>query len=343
MTADSRRLSVDLDRLTANVRRYRAAARGLVARVDHDGFGLGLLAVARACAAAGADMLAVADLDEAARLREHGVETPLLALRPVGAVRRGARVHAAAGSPHEAAAAVSRGAEAVHLVVDCGGAVRGVRPQDAGELAHAADGAPVAALMGVADASTPRTRASAALAAAAEIAGGIPRHLHGTAGVLAGHGADDDYVRVGRGLYGIPLPDRSPTGSPVARLTGRVVTVKRIRAGEGVSYGYIYRAPADGWIALVTGGYADGVPRSLGNRACAVVNGRRVRIIGRVAMDVLVVDLGDVTARPGDEAVLLGDPGNGEPSVSEWAAITGSDPVAVMAAIGPRVVRSYAR
>jgi alanine racemase len=129
----------------------------------------------------------------------------------------------------------------------------------------------------------------------------------------------------------------------VARLTGRVVTVKRIKAGEGVSYGYIYRAERDGVIALVTGGYADGVPRSIGNHASALVNGRRVRVVGRVAMDVVVVVTDDVPARPGDEVVLLGDPAVGEPGLGEWASITGYDPVEIAASAGPRVARSYTR
>nr|WP_240977433.1 alanine racemase C-terminal domain-containing protein [Planctomonas sp. JC2975] len=126
-------------------------------------------------------------------------------------------------------------------------------------------------------------------------------------------------------------------------MSGQVVTVKRIAEGEGVSYGYIYRAPSDGTIALVTCGYADGIPRSIGNHATVALNGGRARVIGRVAMDVVVIDLGDLPAKAGDEAVFLGDQGADEPVVADWSAITGLDPVELAAGIGPRVARSYTR
>ncbi|WP_022899499.1 alanine racemase [Humibacter albus] len=344
MTADSRRLAVRLDRLAANVRRYRQAAHGLIARVDHDGFGLGLVPVARECADAGADLLAVADFDEAVRVRAAGVSIPLLAFRPDGASVAGLGVVAAAGTRAEAERALDRGADGIHTVIDCGGARRGFAPDDASGMASVASIAPVAALMGVADPRVARDHAGDALQRARGTIGtGVPAHLHGTRGVLAGRGADDEFVRVGRGLYGIPYPDGTATGSVVARLTGRVVLTKRIAAGEGVSYGYIYRAEKDGRIALVTCGYADGVPRIVGNDAEVAIGGHRARVIGRVAMDVVVVDLGGVTAQSGDEVVFLGDPAEGEPGLAEWARITGRDTVELAATIGPRVIRSYQR
>ena len=347
MTAESRRLVVRLDALAANVRAFASTGAGLIARVDHDGFGHGLVPVARTCIEAGAVMLAVADFDEACRLRESGISIPLLVLRPHALIGSGDgpmdAVYAAVATEGEALTAARLGASGAHLVVDCGSAMRGIRPDDAGEVHRIGKVLPIAALMGVADPSTPHAEASTALEVAGENAPGVPRHLHGTAGVLAGFGEHDAYVRVGRGLYGIPMSDGTPTGACVMRLSGQVVTVKSIRAGEGVSYGYIYRAPRDGTIALVTCGYADGIPRSLGNHATVVVNGRSARIIGRVAMDVVVIELGESSARPGDEVVFLGDRDEGESSVAEWASITGLDPVELATSIGPRVVRSYTR
>ena len=281
--------------------------------------------------------------DAAARLRAGGIDAELLALRPTGGDVHGMHVHVAVATPDEAEAAALAGAVGAHLVVDCGGAVRGIRPDDGAAHEAIASAIPLTAVMGIADAATLPASAEAALDTAAGLAGGLRRHLHGTRGVLAGRGGVDDYVRVGRGLYGIPLADGTPTGTPVARLAGRVITVKRIKAGEGVSYGYIYRAERDGVIALITGGYADGVPRSIGNHAFVLLNGNRARIVGRVAMDVVVAAVDDARARPGDEAVFFGDPGLGEPGVGEWASITGYDPVEVAAAIGPRVARSFTR
>jgi len=343
VTADSRTLTVRLDALEANVRRYGASAAGLIARVDHDGFGHGLVPVARTVAEAGAAQLAVADFDEAAVLRDAGITAPLLALRPIGRDVAGLEVSAAIATHDEARSAARHGASGAHVVIDCGTARRGIRPDDRDSFDAIADALPVIALMGVAGAGTTHAEASAALETSRALAPSASTHLHGTRGVLAGFGGADDYVRVGRGLYGIPLPDGTVTGTPVARLTGRVVTVKAIRAGEGVSYGYIYRASSDGRIALVTGGYADGVPRSIGNHASVLVDGTRARMIGRVAMDVVVIDLGQARARAGDEVIFLGDPANGEPSVADWARVAKYDPVDVAASIGPRAARSYTR
>jgi alanine racemase len=138
------------------------------------------------------------------------------------------------------------------------------------------------------------------------------------------------------GLYG--LPDSG--GEPVLRALGRVVNVKPVRAGEGVSYGYIHRAPADSRLALVTGGYAQGVPRSLGSRAEVVINGRRRPIVGRVAMDVCVVDLGDLPATTGDAVVYLGAR-PGEPPLAEWSEASGLDPAELLVMVASRFEKRY--
>ena len=127
---------------------------------------------------------------------------------------------------------------------------------------------------------------------------------------------------------------RSPSGD-AERAAGRVVLVKRIRAGDGVSYGHTFVAPSDGWIALVAIGYGDGVHRKAGNRASAAIRGERFPIVGRVAMNALVLWLGDDRGGvvPGDEAVLFGD-GPGEPRLEDWARAVGEDPRAVAAGFG---------
>lgn len=122
-------------------------------------------------------------------------------------------------------------------------------------------------------------------------------------------------------------------------LTSRVVGVKTLRAGEGVSYGYIHRARADTRIALVTGGYAQGIVRSLGSRASVSVAGRRHPIVGRIAMDACVIDVGDAPVAPGDEVVFLGDREAGQPVVAEWADLTGLTPGEIAILIGLRAHR----
>ncbi len=139
-------------------------------------------------------------------------------------------------------------------------------------------------------------------------------------------------------LYG--LPEGAADSRPVLSLRGRVLGTKPLRAGEGVSYGYTHRASHDTTVALVTGGYAQGVVRSLGNRVTVSIDGRRHRIVGRVAMDVCVVDVDDATPARGAEVVFFGDPHAGHPRLSEWTDATGWRAGEIVAAIGARAVRT---
>ena len=127
--------------------------------------------------------------------------------------------------------------------------------------------------------------------------------------------------------------------TPAMRLSGTALVIKALRAGEGVSYGYRHRAARDTRIALVTGGYAQGVVRSLGGVADVVIGGARHPIVGRVAMDVCMVDIGGAEVRRGDEAVFFGDPAVGEPAVREWAPATGLRAAEIVTAIGRRALR----
>jgi Alanine racemase len=323
---ERRSARIDLGVIRANLAAYAAAARvPVLARVDHDAFGHGLLPVASAAVDAGAEWLGVADLDEAVAVREAGLTAPLLVLG-TGAVVGAAPTdtHVAVWSARSAARASAASAAGVHLVIDCGDAPRAMPPGEAVRLRTAGAGAPITGIMGVYGPSVSPAEADATFSEAKRTLGlrAVLTHLHGTRGVDAGFGSHDDLVRIGSGLYGLPGFGGARRGTPALRASGRIVTVKRVRAGEGVSYGYSYRAPEDGRLALVTGGYAQGVVRSLGNRASVVLHGHRRPIVGRVAMDVCVIDLGDAPAAPGDEVVFLGDPRLGEPDVTEWADAT---------------------
>ena len=137
-------------------------------------------------------------------------------------------------------------------------------------------------------------------------------------------------------VYGL-----SPGFTPALSLSGWVLSLKALHEGEGVSYGYTYRAPRDTTVALVTGGYAQGVVRALGNAASVLIAGERHPIVGRVAMDVCVVDIGSAAVAPGDEAMFFGRPAAGEPSLADWAAATGMTPGELVTAVGLRNPREY--
>lgn len=141
-------------------------------------------------------------------------------------------------------------------------------------------------------------------------------------------------------LYG--LPGSAAGAVPAMRLTGTVLSVKELRAGEGVSYGYSYRAADATRIALISGGYAQGIVRALGNRAAVRLAGARRPIVGRVAMDVCVVEIGPASVARGDEVVFFGDPSRAEPSLSEWTDATGMTPSELVTTVGLRSARVVA-
>jgi alanine racemase len=127
----------------------------------------------------------------------------------------------------------------------------------------------------------------------------------------------------------------------VVRLSAKVLAVKSINRGDGVSYGYTFRASEPGRIALVAIGYGDGIHRRAGNKAEVLLGGRMRPVIGRVAMNVFVTWLGDDSVAIGDEAVLFGDHRDGEPTLESWALRVGDHPAVVTSTLGPRVIREH--
>ena len=185
-------------------------------------------------------------------------------------------------------------------------------------------------------------------------------HLAATGGLLWHPEARMDLVRAGIGLYGLS-PDPSVATSselglqPAMRLESALVQVKRIDAGQAVSYGGTWRAPTDRWVGLVPLGYSDGIPRAAGSTGPVGVGGIMSSIVGRVCMDQVVIDLGparDETgallpapAQVGDTAVLWGAPDAVEqetvPTADEWAQACGTINYEIVTRLGARVPRCY--
>jgi alanine racemase len=168
------------------------------------------------------------------------------------------------------------------------------------------------------------------------------RHAANTGGVLnRALNAHFDLIRPGIGLYGY-APGAAMEGivslTPAMTLTAPVLFVKPLSSGEPVSYNAQWVAPADTRVATVRLGYADGYPRSLSNRAEALVNGSRVRQVGRVCMDQLVLETGDVEVSVGDTVTLFGAHGITAEDVARWA---GTNSYEILTGIAPRVERVY--
>ena len=364
---------IDLDAISANVARLDAVSgdAAVMAVVKADGYGHGMVPSARAAIAGGATWLGVAFAEEALSLRAAGIDVPILAwllaegddVEPLVRADVDISVSALWALDNAIAAAERAGRPAhVHLKADTGlgraGATRADWPDLVTAAAKAvADGTVevtgIWSHLAYADAPTHPTIAAqvAAYGEALDVAdraGVRPRvrHLANSAATLALPATHYDVVRPGIAVYGLsPGPAVGATKDlglrPAMTLRAEVALVKRVPAGQGVSYAHRYTTQRETTLALVPLGYADGVPRHATNVAPLSIAGRRYRISGTVCMDQFVVDVGDDPVEVGDGAVLFG-PGDGdEPTADDWAEAVGTINYEIVTRIGSRVPRTY--
>ncbi len=129
------------------------------------------------------------------------------------------------------------------------------------------------------------------------------------------------------------------THHPVMTVVGELIATKRVPPGAGVSYGYTFHAAHPTTLGLVGLGYADGIPRLGSNRAELAIDGVRYPLVGRIAMDQFVIELGEAAVDPGAEVVVFGTSSRGEPTALEWATWTERPALAVTAGLGHRIRR----
>ncbi|MCW2494077.1 alanine racemase, partial [Jatrophihabitans sp.] len=315
----------------------------------------------------GAGWLGTAIIDEALALRAAGIAVPTLAwLWTPGeaeSVRQAvaADIDLSVSSPWQLAAvraaAESLGQVArVHLKIDTGLSRNGSTADDWLALVEEVARTEAVQAVGVwshfAYADEPGhptiarqlTRFTTAVAEA-EAVGLRPqvRHIANSAATLTLPSAHFDLVRPGVAIYGLsPVPSAGSFGlTPAMTLRAGLASVKRVRAGEGVSYGHNYTTSKETTLALVPLGYADGVPRAGTNVGPVSINGQRFTVSGRVCMDQIVVDVGDLPVSTDDHAVLFGSGHDGEPLAQDWADAVGTIHYEIVTRIGPRVARTY--
>jgi len=168
-------------------------------------------------------------------------------------------------------------------------------------------------------------------------------HIAGSAAILRFPASHFDMVRPGLMLYGYaPGSIRSADLRPALAWKTRIVQVKRVKPGQAVSYGGTFVAPRHTTLAALPVGYADGYGRGLSNRGQVLIGGRPAPVVGRVCMDLTIVDVTDhPPPHPGDEAVLLGEQGSARITADDLAAWLGTISYEVLCQIGRRVVRIY--
>jgi len=365
------RAEIDLAAIATNVRvacELAGPATAVMAVVKADAYGHGAAAVAGAALGAGATWLGVAVPEEAAALRAAGVQVRILVLGPIAPEQVGLvaahDLDQCVSDPAQAEAlsreAASRGrVQRIHLKVDTGMGRVGLPPRAVRPAAERIAALPAIQTVGLmthfadADAVDPaftheqlaRFEAVSRDLRAAGIA--IPlRHAANSAALIRHPGSRLDLVRPGIMLYGCPpcVPRRpdDPALVPALRLRTAISQLADIAAGVSVSYGRTFVAACDMRIATLPIGYADGLSRLLSGRGRVLIGGRRAPILGRVCMDMTMVDVTHLPdVRVGDEAVLIGRQGDEEITADEVAGLTGTISYEVLCRIGPRVPRIY--
>jgi alanine racemase len=362
---------IDLAALERNLKLIRAslpAAMRYVAVVKADAYGHGLHQVAARLMHAGADLFAVANVTEAAALRELGPGWPILVLGPLlpeedrfladhdlAAMVSGAEEVAR----FEAVGRAAGRAIQVHLKIDTGMGRAGVWHESAAALYERIVAAPHLALAGVfthfaspdddpAFTEEQRRRFLAALGRCSGIA--LDRlfvHADNSAGLETMPGASPfNAVRIGLLQFGVLPHPRSLLAQvrtePVFSFHTRVGLVKALPRGGTVSYGRTHTLVRDSIVAVLCAGYGDGFPRAASNRASVLIHGRSCAVLGRVTMDQTVVDVTDVPGVAcGDEAVLVGRQDGAEISLTEFSRWADTIPWETLCSVTKRVPRVY--
>ncbi len=351
------RVEIDIAALQANFQSIRQTVgqqTGVMAVVKSDGYGHGLVECARAIYRAGGRTFGVAEVWEGVALRRAGLEGEIVILLGGSPETYGEiishgltpvvyDVDFITGLSH--AAARENAAVRVHLKVDVGMGRLGVQPGEvetfvslikrlpaitlSGLLSHF----PVADETGEAAAKTRDQLANFRNVLArvrAKSAESVVAHIANSAALIYFPEARPDMVRPGISLYGYHpdgAPDRAKTAAPKLQLQPvmsfktRVVQVKEMGAGSGISYGHTFVTRRRSRIAVLPVGYADGYLRKLSNRAEVLIGGSRAPVCGRICMNATMVDITDLPpVHPGDEAVLLGRQGGGVITADEIAA-----------------------
>ncbi|MFL6229344.1 MAG: alanine racemase [Pyrinomonadaceae bacterium] len=364
---------IDLDALASNfreVRRVAGEAARVMCVVKADAYGHGARECARRLEQEGADWFAVALPEEGLQLREAGVTKPILCLEGFWEGQAALCVRHrltpiifrldAAEAFDRAARAAGVAAE-IHVKIDTGMNRLGVRADDAAEFAARLRDFTYLRVGGMlthfASADEPGaaefTQEQAARFAGAvetfRAAGHAPsvEHLSNSAATFARVAPSGSMVRPGGVLYGLwrdvlRPSDEPPPLKPVLAWRTRAALVKCVRAGETLGYGRTHVLKRDSLIATLPVGYADGYPRALSNRGRVLLRGHFAPVVGRVSMDLTIIDVTDVLGVSQDDAVtLIGADGGLSISAEDVARDAGTISYEITCGVGARVPRVF--
>lgn len=347
-------VEVDLAAVLENARTLaRLSGTRLLPVVKADAYGTGAVAVSRALEAVDPWGFAVATIDEGCELRAAGVTRPILVLIPARPESfgdyQGAKLTATLGDGAAVHAWRGRGA-AYHLEIDTGMNRTGVKWDAIGPLVDALDTPELeGAFTQLHSADRRDSSAATQLQRFREAVGSLRRrpallHVANSAAALQGGDFAGDLARPGLFLYGGHAADWLPAPRPVVSLRARVCAVRRVAAGETVSYGGSWVAKGATTIATLPIGYADGLVRGLAAGGGQVLlRGRWCPVVGVVTMDFTMIDAGEGQVEMGDVATLIGaDESNGARiTLPEFASWSGLIQYQVLTNLGARLQRIH--
>jgi alanine racemase len=363
-----RTIEINLEAIASNYKTLKALTDAKVmAIVKADAFGHGMIEVAKKLESINVDMLATADLEEAALVRAAGVKSPLMAWLHgsttdfESAIKNDIQIGLSTVQGLELVSAAGKAASIpakIHLKVDTGlgrnGAALAAWPEVVSK-AVALEAQGLVKLVGVFSHLSGTSEQEdmrqlevfeSAVAVASELGANFElRHLAASNAALNYKKTHLDMVRAGIALYGLDPNPQTKAASfgliPSMRVSSEVVSVKLVPAGHGVSYGYLHKTSSETALALVPFGYAEGMPRIATGKASVLLNGKQYPILARIAMDQFVLDVGTDSVSVGDEVVIFGDARKGEPTVEGLAEAAGTINYEIVTRIGGRARRVF--
>ena len=345
-------MEVDYAALVENARTAsRISGAPLIPVIKADAYGLGAVGAARALEVLDPWGYAVATVEEGAELRDAGIDRRVLVFAPAEPVRFPEFERYRLTPVFDYLPALrewrSRGAGAFHVEIDTGMSRTGVRPEELSAWREVLDTPACEGCFTQFHSAHKDVEATAAqwekLMAAVHAMPRRPALVHAanSAGALRGTRFAGDAVRPGIFLYGGDPGRGLPEGKPVARVRARVLSVRRIEAGDSVGYGATWHAPRATTIATLGIGYADGVRRSVirSPEARVLLNGGRYPYAGVITMDLTMIDIGDATVDRGDTVTLLGVDGGETITLATLASWCAESQYVILTGLGPRLPR----
>ena len=355
-------IEVDLEQFKENIYKLREHIKNkkICIPIKANAYGHGLIPIAKAAEAAGADYLAVSCLQEGVLLRQAKINSSILTFGPVYQEQVDdfvkydleLTISSLAKAKLVAKALPAQQSIKIHVEIETGMQRTGVRVESATELFNFIDTDKRFKVMGIYShlATADQDNNLFALEQIAKFSNLVQLiktrypnaifHLANSGGVLYYPESHFDMVRPGKLIFGYIDSDKKIT-APVFSIKAKVAYFKVVKAGEGISYGHSYKTKKETRIVTVPIGYGDGYRRILSNKAEVLINHKRYPVVGTICMDQFMVDIGNDSAYVGDEVVLIGKQGDQEINLPSIAKLCDTIPSEILCGFNDRLPHFY--